>query len=284
MHIIVCLKQVPDPLTVETSPFTGAVDARRLLFRTNLADEGALELALRLAGPGGAVSALTVGSPQADEVARAAAAAGAARAVRLWDPAVAAAHPPHTAALLAAAARALPPADLVLCGARSSDRGSGAVPAMLAELLGMPAVTDVTALALEPGRALAQRRLARGAREEVRVALPAVVGLEPGVARLRQPALPALLAARRAPVEVWGPAELAGATAATPAPELRAVLPPRPRSRPVFAPNSALPAHERIARLLSAGVAAKSGRVVEGPPEQLAATLLAFLRERGFVD
>lgn len=280
MHIVVCLKQVPDPLSVEANPFTGAIDSRRLLPRVNLADEGALELALQLAGPGGAVSALTVGPPPADEVARAARAAGATRALRLWDDGLDAPFPEATSALLAAAARALPPAGLVLCGARSSDRGSGAVPAMLAERLGLPAVTDVTALAIDGGSALIQRRLARGARDEVTVGLPAVIGLEPGLARLRQPSLPALLAARRAAVEARTAADLG--LDGLPAPTLvrRAVLPPRPRPRPIFAPDSALPAHERIGQLLAAGVTTKTGKLVEGPPEQLAAALVAFLRER----
>lgn len=283
MHIIVCLKQVPDPLSVEANPFTGAIDRRRLLPRINLADEGALELALQLVGPGGAVSALTVGPPPADEVVRAALAVGAIRAVRLWDERLAEPHPQATATLLAAAIRGLPPADLVLCGARSSDRGSGAVPAMLAELLGLPVVTDVTALTLETGRALVQRRLARGAREEVAVGLPAVLGLEPGLARLRQPALPALLAARRASVDARSAADLGLDALPAPQQKLRAIQPPRPRPRPIFAPDSALPAHERIGQLLAAGVTAKTGKILDGPPEQLAAALVAFLREREFI-
>lgn len=284
MHIVVCLKRVPDPLTVEANPFTGEIDARRLIYRTNLADEGALELALQLAGDGGSVTALTVGPQPADETARAALAVGASRAIRLWDERLEEPHPQATATLLAAAVRALPPADLVLCGARSSDRGSGAVPAMLAELLGWPVATDVTSLALEAGGATVQRRLARGAREEVEVALPAVLGLEPGLARLRQPALPAMLAARRASVERWGPAELGLDALPAPAATLRAIQPPRPRPRPIFAPDSSLPAYDRIGQLISVGVGSKSGKILEGPPEQLAAELVAFLRERGFIE
>jgi len=283
MHVIVCLKQVPDPLSVETSPFTGELDARRLLYRTNLADEGALELALQLAGPGGAVSALTVGPPAADEVARMALAVGATRAMRLWDEALGATEPLITTALLAAAIITLPPAELILCGVRSSDRSSGTVPALLAERLGLPVLTDVSALRLEPGRALAQRRLARGAREEVTVSLPAVLGLEPGLARLRQPTLPALLAAHRSAIEVRGATELGLPALPAPATLQLGVAPPRPRPRPIFAPESALPPHERIAQLLAAGVASKAGRVIDGPPEQLAAELLGFLRERGFL-
>ncbi|MFV9502946.1 MAG: electron transfer flavoprotein subunit beta/FixA family protein [Oscillochloridaceae bacterium umkhey_bin13] len=283
MHLVVCLKLVPDPLTVEASPFTGVIDPRRLLYRTNLADEGALELALSLAGPTGRVSALTVGPPAADEVARQALAVGASQAWRLWDASLPEPHPFATATLLAAAVRALPPANVILCGARSSDRGSGTVPALLAELLGLPVATDVTALNLTGPTVQMQRRLDRGAREELVLDLPAVVGLEPGPLRLRQPALPQLLAARRTQIELRTSADLGLRQLPAPASEQRGLQAPRPRPRPIFAPASNLPAHERISQLLAAGVASKSGSIQSGPPEQLAARLVAFLRERGFI-
>ena len=46
MRIAVCLKYVPDPGTIEVDPLTGAIDAGRMLYILNPADESALELAL----------------------------------------------------------------------------------------------------------------------------------------------------------------------------------------------------------------------------------------------
>jgi electron transfer flavoprotein beta subunit len=282
MKIAVCLKYVHDPSTVEVDPISGAIDTRRLLYRLDLAGESALELALCLGGD--AVLSLTVGPPAADAAARAALAAGASRAQRLWDDTRDETEPFATALLLTAALRAEELPDLVLCGARSADRGSGQVPALLAEHLGWPAVVDVTRLQVEAGRALLERRLDRGAREEVEVMLPAVLGIEPGLARLRHASLPRLMAAQRATIEVRSPAELGLATdaPAAPAPLRSAALPPRPRPRPIFTPDSAQPAYERIGQILAAGVSRKSGRVMAGPPEQLAAEALAFLRANGF--
>jgi electron transfer flavoprotein beta subunit len=284
MKIAVCLKYVYDPATVEVDPISGAIDVRRLLYRLDPAGESALEPALRLSADG--VLAITVGPPAADAVARAALAAGAGRAQRVWDDIRDETEPFATALLLAAALRAEEPPDLVLCGARSADRGSGQVPALLAEHLGWPAVVDVTGLQIEAGRALLQRRLDRGAREEVEVTLPAVLGLDPGLARLRHASLPGLMAAQRATIEARSPAELGLAPDATaaPAPLRSAVLPPRPRPRPIFTPDSAQPAYERIGQILAAGVSRKSGRVIAGPPEQLAAEALAFLRAHDLLD
>ncbi len=118
------------------------------------------------------------------------------------------------------------------------------------------------------------------------MALPAVLGLEPGLARLRHASLPRLLAAQRATIEISSPAQLGLApdTTAAPAPLWRVALPPRPRPRPLFTPDSAQPAHARIGQILAAGVARKSGQVIEGSPERLAAAVVDFLRACGFLD
>ncbi len=286
MHIAVCLKHVPDQATVEVDPLTGAIDERRLLYVTNPADEAALELALRLRSNADTLRALTVGPSRADAVLRAALAVGADHVLRVWDERRAETTPAMTAMLLAAALRADGLPDLILCGTRSTDQGSGQVPALLGEYLGWPAVTDVTRVETREGGALLQRRLDRGAREEVDVALPAVLALDPGIARLRYASLPGLMAAQRATVPIRGPADLglAAADLYFPTPALRAVLPPRPRPRTIFTPDSARPPHERIGQILSAGVTRKSGQILEGAPDQMAAAIVDFLRERGFVS
>lgn len=284
IRIAVCLKYVPDPNTVEVDPVTGAIDTRRLLSITNPADECALELALRLQTEPGAVLALTAGPASADIALRHALAAGAARVIRVWDDGWTATEPFLTATLLASALRQGLP-DLVLCGARSVDRGTGEVPALLAEQLGWPVVVDVTRVELGSGYALVQRRLGRGAREQVQVTLPAVIAVEPGIARLRHASLPAFMSAHRAAIPLLRPADLGLSSAEMdfPALVLSATLPLRPRPRAIFTPDSARPPHERISQILSAGIPRKSATILEGPPDQMAATIVNFLRERGFL-
>ncbi len=286
MKIAVCLKHVPDPATVEVNPITGAIDESRLLYITNPADASALELALRLRGEAGMVTALTVGPARAEVALRNTLAAGADRVLRLWDESWDETEPFSTAVIVTAALRAEGLPDLVLCGVRSADRGTGQVPAMLAEILGWPVVTDVTHFEICADGILAQRRLDRGAREVVKVALPTVLALEPGQTRLRHASLPRLMAAQRASIAVLRPAELrlSASDLASAAPVTFAVLPPHPRPRAIFVPDSTRPPHERISQILTAGVTRKSGQVLEGPPGHIAAAILSFLRERGFVE
>ncbi len=286
MRIAVCLKYIPDPNTVEVDPLTGAIDASRLLYVINPADESALELALGLRADAGTVLALTVGPARAEGALREALAAGADRVLRLWDDGWAATEPFRTATLLAAALHTGDLPDLILCGTRSADRGTAQVPALLAEHLGWPVVTGVTQLKLRPGQAVIQRRLDRGAREEVEVDLPTVLALEPGLARLRHASLPGLMSAQRAEVPVLSPTDLglSPADLGFPTPALRATRPPCPRPRTIFTPDSDRPPHERIDQILSAGVTRKSGQILEGPPDEMAAAIIDFLRERGFLE
>jgi electron transfer flavoprotein alpha/beta subunit len=160
------------------------------------------------------------------------------------------------------------------------------VPALLAEHLGWPVITDVTQVDLRQHTVQVQRRLDRGAREEAEAHLPAVLAIEPGVARLRHAALPGLIAAQRAIIPVRKPDDLrlTRDDLSYPASLVREVTPPRPRPRAIFTPDSVRPPHERITQIITAGVTRKSGTMLEGPPDQMASAIIEFLRERGFVS
>jgi electron transfer flavoprotein beta subunit len=287
MHIAVCLKYVPDPSTVEVDPLTGSIAEDRVLYMLNPADESALELALRLRPAGGQVTALNVGPEPADALLRDALAAGVDRAARIWDPELGPIKPALTSILLAAALRATGLPDLVLCGGHSADRGSGTVPALLAEQLDWPALTDVTRFEVDAGRALVQRRLARGARAESEVRLPAVLGLDLDGIRLRQASLPSLMRAKHAPIPRYDldALDLLPQDLRFPAMTLHEVMPPRPRARILFAPDPTTSPEERVEQILSAGVTGKSGTLVEGgEPEEQAEAIVEFLRQRGFLE
>jgi electron transfer flavoprotein beta subunit len=287
MRIAVCLKLVPDPATVEVDPLTGTIDPVRTLYMMNPADATALEMALRLSPESGIVEALTVGAPEADGVLRDALAVGVDHVRRLWDETLTETHPGQTATLLAAALRTVEIADLVLCGARSVDRATGKVPALLGEHLNWPVVTDVIHVELDGQRACFRRRLDRGARAEGEVKLPAVLGLEPGLVRLRHASLTGLMEAKRTAIPVSQLADLGlsihdlnFARAI-----VHGVMPPRPRPRVIFMPDSSLAPHERIAQIMSAGASGKSGKVLAGgSADEMADAIIAFLRERGLLE
>ncbi|MDG4552926.1 MAG: hypothetical protein P9E24_01555 [Candidatus Competibacter sp.] len=287
MRIAVCLKYVPDPSTIEVDPLTGLIDAGRVLYMMNPADESALELALRLRPSNGTVTVFSVGPVEADRLLQDALAAGADAALRVWDDSLGSLKPIVTTMLLAAALRVKELPDLVLCGGHSVDRGSGTVPALLAEHLDWPVATDVTQFELRSGRMRVQRRLARGARAESEVTLPAILGLESGLVHLRQASLPNLMRVKHTPIPLYGLEELGLSPQDLhfPAMTLHEVMPPRPRTRVMFTPDIHGSVQERVAQIMSAGVAGKTGKILEsGTPEQQADAIIAFLRQRGFLE
>jgi electron transfer flavoprotein beta subunit len=192
-------------------PRTGSVTRSRAGIGIAAPDATALETALRLAGAGGRVVALCVGPADLDPVLAEVAALGV-ETVRLPaptpDPAV---DERDLARALAAVVVERGPFDLVLCGDRSADRGTGAVPAFLAHELGAAQALGLVELSAVPGggsvdgRSLrAVRRLDGGWRELLDVPLPAVCSLEGGL-RLRRGSLAGALTAAAHGVTVHRP-------------------------------------------------------------------------------
>src|SRR6266487_4454546 len=151
-------------LDADVDPLTGAVSADPRDRGPSQSELAALEHALRLAELWDArVVAATVGPGEADAMLRDALAAGAAEALRV-EPAYGAARPQaadlvgggqDAAAALAAALRqryGVP--DLVLCGDRSADRGTGSFPAFLAAALAAAQVLGVVRMEPEDGGGL----------------------------------------------------------------------------------------------------------------------------------
>ncbi len=266
--VAVLLKRVDlwpavDPLTGAASP-----DPHGGL---SPADRCALELALRHAAAlSTSVLAVSAGPAAAEEVLREALAAGAARAVRVDLPA---GTPSADAAV--ALTHALAGCAFVWCGDHSLDGGSGSVPAFVAGGLAAEQALGLTAVDLaDPAALRVQRRLDGGRRELLRVRAPAVLSVEAGLASPRRPALAAVLAAGRAPIQVLAaplrPPVVAGRLAAF-----------RPRARALPGPDPALSPRERLLALSGALVAREPPRVVHAEPGAAAEEVLAFLRARG---
>lgn len=183
-------------------PLTGVAATAPYAAGASPADRCALEHALVLAEQlGGRCLVVTVGPPDAEEMLRAALAQGADEALRVEGPD---GDEDATARSLLAGLRAadrLP--DVVLCGDRSLDRGTGATPALLAGRAGWAQALGLTALSSDGGvRLRAVRALDGGRAERMDVPLPAVCSVRPGTALPRRAPLATALAARRAPVGV----------------------------------------------------------------------------------
>jgi electron transfer flavoprotein beta subunit len=94
-----------------------------------------------------------------------------------------------------------PSPDLVLTGSRSVDTEAMQTPYRLAAILGMPVVTEVTAFDMAGDKLTVERDRGNGAIEAIELPLPCVVGAARGLNIPRSPTLPALMQARKKPVE-----------------------------------------------------------------------------------
>jgi electron transfer flavoprotein beta subunit len=182
----------------------------------------------------------------------------------------------------AALAHSLPvDVDTIVCGAWSTDRGSGAVPAYLAARHRRAQALGLLSLSFDasPGQIDGERRLDGGRRERLRLRGPMVLSVEPGV-RLRRASLGAVLKSQHSEIEVCSiPATISGGG------QHRApgrVGPFRPRARALPAPSSELSARQRILDLTGALVDRVPPRLVYLDPPAAADELLAQLERWGY--
>lgn len=217
MHIVVCVKQIPNP-EIAASQFRIDEAARRVVPLPGVAlvmspfDEQALEAALRIRDTGATVriTALTVGPDGARAVLKHALAMGADDGVIVSDANVENGNPFSTARALAAAIRKLGDCQLVLAGRQAADWDAGIVGCGIAELLDWPVIAfarDVKTTA----DAVRVERVVDNGHDLVEAALPAVVTVSNELGKARTPNLRETMRASKKPVVAWTLADLADA-------------------------------------------------------------------------
>ncbi len=271
--IAVCIKWVPT--RPEIDPLSGTVVTDPRFSGPSPADLAALEWALRVGQARQlAVTTVTVGPAEADAVLRRAVAHGASRAVRIAVPGH---DDPGSATVAAALAQVCTEASLVFCGDHSLDRGSGSVPAFLADELGYGQALGCTGLELSTDRIVAERRLDQGRRERLSVTGPTVLSFEGGLEVRRAP-LDATIDAAEAPIEV--------VTVTTPerppSPVVTRRGPYRPRARVLAPPEGST--LDRIRQLTGVGQERAAARVLEVDPRAGAEAAIEQLREWGYLE
>jgi electron transfer flavoprotein beta subunit len=153
MHVVVCIKQVPDTTNVRINPKTNTLMREGVESIINPFDEYALEEGLRLKDQVGAkVTVVSMGPPQAAAVLREALARGADDAYLASSRAFGGADTLATSYTIAQTIRkacggTVP--DLVLFGKQAIDGDTAQVGPGVSEFLGVPLVTYVKELSLE---------------------------------------------------------------------------------------------------------------------------------------
>jgi electron transfer flavoprotein beta subunit len=262
VHIIVCMKQVPDPEGPQSS-FEIDASANRVVPRglppvANPYDENALEAAIRIKETTGAtITLLCVGKGMSRAVLLKAMATGVDDAILVDGEGLEAQSLDSltTAKLLAAALEDVD-YDLILTGRQASDTNAGQVGLGLAQLLGIPAVSLAQKVEVVDAKVAVESILPDGF-VRMEAPLPALVTVSHEVGELRYPALAAIKEAKKIPVKNISPDELGVKTDADKLVELAAI---------------AAPSRERVCRMATGETPAETGQ-----------KLAALLQEDGVV-
>jgi electron transfer flavoprotein alpha subunit len=209
LHIVVCVKHVPDATDIRFDPITLNLIREGVPSIVNPFCLNALEEAIRLKERlGGKITAVAMGPLQAQEGLREALAMGADRAVMVSDREMAGADTLATSYTLwrsiATIAQA-DPFDLILTGKVAIDGETGQVPPGLAVRFNIPIISNVTKIEqvdLKSRSIVAKHRFDDGI-ETVQASLPAVLTITDEANKPRKFTIEGMLNAKRTNIEVW---------------------------------------------------------------------------------
>jgi electron transfer flavoprotein beta subunit len=209
MHIVVCIKQVPDSAQIRVHPVTNTIMRQGVPAIVNPYDLFSLEEALRLKDlHRGRVTVLSMGPPQAEGALRKCISYGADDAILVTDRAFAGADTLATSFALAAAIRKIDQdmkVDLVFTGKQTIDGDTAQVGPGIAKRLGMQLLTyvaTVDSLDLAQRTIQAQRR-AEGGVQRLTTSLPCLVTMLEGTNEMRFATMENMFRAGRYPLKIW---------------------------------------------------------------------------------
>ena len=207
MHVVVCVKQIPDPATpyvLEQGTNWLVRPSDQVLDDT---DRYGVEMGLQLAQANeGTVTLVSMGPTGNAQGIRQALAMGADRAILVDDTGLRGSDALTTARVLAAVI-ARDDYDLVITGTESTDGYSGVVPQMVAELLSIPSLTYATKVDVGDDGVTIHRQTAAGY-DEVASSLPALVSVTAGVVEPRYPTFKGIMDAKKKPMDTLTTEEL----------------------------------------------------------------------------
>jgi electron transfer flavoprotein beta subunit len=218
MHIVVCIKQVPDSAQIRVHPVTNTIMRQGVPTIINPYDLFALEEALRLRDKlGGEVTVLTMGPPMAEESLRKALGIGANRGVLLTDRFFAGSDTLATSYALSQAVLKIGETwgvpEIVFTGKQTIDGDTAQVGPGIARRLGLQQLTYVSAVQevdLE-NKTITVLRRGEGGVQELKTALPALITMLEGSNEVRRGSIGDVLRGARAELVTWS-AQAAGIT------------------------------------------------------------------------
>ena len=199
MNIFVFVKRVPDTESkIRIDRENNTIIEEELNFVLSPYDEYAVEEALRLReAAGGKVTVFSIGPDEAKAILKKTIAMGADEAVLIKDDYPEAYDGLRIAKIISRLIKdKYPEYDLLLFGKQSVGADNAQVPAMVAEILGLPQVNVVTKLDIDDNKGTAIREI-EGAAEKVSFTLPAVISAQKGLNEPRYETLKGIMMAKR---------------------------------------------------------------------------------------
>lgn len=209
MHIVVCIKQVPDSAQIRVHPVTNTIMRQGVPAIINPYDLSSLEEALRLKDRfGGRVTVLSMGPPQAEAALRKALSFGADEAILVTDRAFAGSDTLATSFALASAISQIQKdmaVDIVFTGKQTIDGDTAQVGPGIAKRLGLHLLTYVSKIDdvdLDRREITVQRR-AEGGVQVLCTQLPCLITTIEGINDIRYATMPNMFRAARYPLKTW---------------------------------------------------------------------------------
>ncbi|BBZ75000.1 electron transfer flavoprotein subunit beta [Mycolicibacterium anyangense] len=211
-NIVVLIKQVPDTWSerkLSDGDYTLDRDAADAVLDeiNERAVEEALLIKEKEGDAAGTVTVLTAGPERATEAIRKALSMGADKAVHLLDPGLHGSDMVQTGWALARALGAIEGTELVIAGNEATDGTGGAVPAIIAEYLGLPQLTHLRKVTVEGGKITGERETDEGV-FTVEASLPAVISVNEKINEPRFPSFKGIMAAKKKEVTTLTLAEI----------------------------------------------------------------------------
>ena len=210
-NIVVLIKQVPDTWSerkLSDGDWTLDRDASDAVL--DEINERAVEEALLIKereGGDSTVTVLTAGPERATEAIRKALSMGADKGVHLLDEQLHGSDMVQTGWALARALGTIEGTDLVIAGNEATDGTGGAVPAIIAEYLGLPQLTHMRKVVVEGGTISGERETDEGL-FTVEATLPAVVSVNEKINEPRFPSFKGIMAAKKKEVTTLSLADI----------------------------------------------------------------------------
>jgi electron transfer flavoprotein beta subunit len=209
MHIVVCIKQVPDSAQIRVHPVTNTIMRQGVPAIVNPYDLFSLEEALQIKDRvGGRVTVLTMGPPQAEAALRKCISFGADDAILVTDRAFAGADTLATSYALAAAITQIArdqAVDMVFAGKQTIDGDTAQVGPGIAKRLNLELLTYVSKIQTLDAikREIVIQRRAEGGVQVLQTRLPCLITMLEGSNEMRFATMDNMFRAARHPIRIW---------------------------------------------------------------------------------